>query len=71
MSTMFDDVDVVCPFFKNSDIQKISCEGVGESSTTTLNFPNRKKRDKHKEQFCDRGYKKCEIHKMLEAKYND
>lgn len=57
---------VKCPFYKNDDAQKITCEGIVDGSTLSLNF--RLKSDKRC-QFtifcCHHNYKFCEIYRML------
>lgn len=69
MPTMFDDVEAKCPFFKSSGKRKISCEGITDECTTCLIFISERKRNLHRNIFCDAKYKNCEIYKMLEEKY--
>ena len=38
MPTMYDDVDALCPFFRESDKQKIKCDGLTDRCTTNLMF---------------------------------
>ena len=71
MATMFDDVNVLCPYFHSSSKRKISCEGVTDDCITTLEFATKEKRNMHHEVFCDAKYENCEIHKMLEDKYEE
>jgi hypothetical protein len=66
---MFDDVNVMCPFFYSSDKRRISCEGITDGCITTLNFVSQEKCNTHRRIFCDAKYRNCEIHKMLEEKY--
>lgn len=58
---------VKCPFYKRDDSQKITCEGVVDESTLSLNFT---KKDGKRTQFtvfcCNtQNYKCCEIYRML------
>lgn len=71
MSTMFDDVDVLCPFFLSSGKRKISCEGITDDCTITLNFSSQEKRNLQRRIFCDDKYKCCEIYRMLREKYEE
>lgn len=71
MPTMFDDVNAVCPFFRYSNERKISCEGITDGCVTNIEFNSKKKRDLHRRVFCNAKYKNCEIHKMLEEKYEE
>lgn len=71
MPTIFDDVDVRCPFFKASDKRKISCEGITDDCILKLIFFSEKKRNLHHRIFCCEHFKKCEIYRMLEEKYAD
>jgi hypothetical protein len=70
MSTLFDDVDAVCPFFLRSSRKTVTCEGIMDGCVTTVCFEDTDLRDRHREIFCNRKYKNCEIHSMLMAKYD-
>lgn len=71
MPTMYDDVDVKCPFFLSSGKRKVSCEGITDDCTISLNFITRDKKRLHCEIFCNEHFKNCEIYRMLEEKYED
>lgn len=71
MSTMFDDADVKCPFFLSSSKRTISCEGITDDCTTTLNFSSREKRNAQLRIFCADKYEYCEIYRMLEEMYEE
>lgn len=71
MPTMFDDVDAKCPFYRSSGKRKITCEGITDDCTTTLTFTSQEKKALQKKIFCDAKYENCEIHKMLEEKYEE
>jgi len=60
-----------CPFYRSSDALKIVCEGITDDCTMHLIFNARKKRNLHRELFCDARYQYCEIYRMLEEKYAD
>jgi hypothetical protein len=68
---MYDDVDVKCPFFLSSGKRKVSCEGITDDCTISLNFITRSKKLLHCEIFCNEHFKNCEIYRMLEEKYED
>ena len=71
MPTMFDDVEAKCPFFLSSGKKKVTCEGITDDCTTSLNFISQQKRNLHRRIFCDARYTNCEIFKMLEEKYEE
>lgn len=71
MPTMYDDVNVKCPFFTASDKTRITCEGITDDCATVLRFTTQEKRNHHHINFCDERYKACEIYKMLKEKYKD
>lgn len=71
MPTMYDDVHAICPYFHSSNKRKISCEGITDGCTTTLEFESQEKRNMHRRIFCDAKYKNCEIYRMLEEKYEE
>ena len=71
MPTSFDDVEAQCPYFQYSQKKYIVCEGIIDGSTTKLEFNTKSKRDQHRRLFCDSKYCNCEIHMMLEGKYED
>ncbi len=60
-----------CPFYKSAATQSITCEGITDDCIIKLLFISPEKRDLHREIFCDRRYKNCEIYTMLEKKYED
>ena len=69
MPTMYDSVDVKCPFFRSGSKRKISCEGITDECITSLIFISEAERKFHKKVFCDNRYENCEIFRMLEDKY--
>lgn len=71
MPTMFDDVEAKCPFFLSSGKRKITCEGITDDCTTNLTFVTQQKRNLHRKIFCDARFQNCEIHRMLEEKYDE
>lgn len=62
-----------CPFYvsDNSKLKRIVCEGITQDCKTVLVFRSGKKRLQHKQIFCDKAYKNCEIYRMLMEKYED
>lgn len=71
MPTMYEDVDVKCPFFRSSGKRKLTCEGITDDFTISLNFITRDKKCLHCKIFCNEHFEKCEIYRMLEEKYED
>lgn len=62
---------VRCPFYleKQSDKNRIKCEGVMVGTSTQLTFREDKKW--YLRGFCCSNYEKCRIFKMLNAKYEN
>lgn len=76
MSTTWKDVDVQCPFYLSSDSglktgYVVRCEGVTEGGKLCHRF----KREKHMADFmstyCNDGYIRCPIYRMLMEFYDD
>lgn len=64
-SGSFEQVDVLCPFYKNDGIQRIVCEGLVSDSSITLTYMNKVDCKRQKKVFCCKNYKKCEVYRML------
>jgi hypothetical protein len=63
---------VKCPFFRNDDgRRRINCEGITDQSITAVIFRTRGGYNTQIRVFCCEHYKKCEIYRMLMAKYDD
>lgn len=62
---------ILCPFYMSMAQKSITCEGITEYCTTKLLFETADKRDQHRDIFCDKKYKNCEIYRMLEKKYEE
>lgn len=66
------DAIVQCPFYKSDDGKsKIVCEGLVEESILSTTFG---RRDDYKTQitvFCSDHYRKCEIFRIINSKYDD
>lgn len=60
-----------CPFYRDDESHRISCEGVGDADTTVLTFRLRKDRDQQIRIFCAGDYAKCEVFRMILEKYED
>ena len=71
MATNYDDAEALCPYFQYSQRKHIVCEGIIDGSNTRLEFDTQANRNKYRRRFCDSKYQKCEIHRMLERKYDD
>lgn len=69
MSTMYDDVEAICPYFVRSDKRKIVCEGMKDYSLG-LEFDRARERDIYREKYCNTyDYTKCDICVLLNKKY--
>lgn len=65
-------VDVICPFYKYDDgKRRITCEGIIDNSSLALIYHNRKDYEMQFTVFCCEHYKKCEVYRLLKAKYPD
>lgn len=71
ITTNYDDVEALCPYYKGSNAKQISCEGITEGSITILSFSSKEKRNKQRRIFCNQRYENCEVFRMLEEKYED
>jgi hypothetical protein len=65
------DVDVVCPFFRRNDPNRIRCEGVENRNTINLVFEDTKQQEAYLHRFCCdiKQYKRCLICEALNRKY--
>ena len=65
------DVDVVCPFFRRVDSNRIRCEGVEDSNTLNLVFGDIQQQEAYMYRFCCNinKYKRCLICDALNRKY--
>lgn len=71
-SGSFKQVYVQCPFYKYDDGRRhITCEGLIDKSSITLNYLIRRDFNKQLEVFCCEHYKKCEIYRTLMEKYDE
>ena len=61
--------DVKCPFFKNCDTMKISCEGIVDQSSVKLCFGTKNQKENYRRLFCECDYETCRLYKMLYGKY--
>lgn len=71
MSTTYQDVDVLCPFFRELSKRGISCEGLTDDSIIKQWFNSPKGKELHTDVFCKKKYTNCEIYRMLEKKYEE
>jgi hypothetical protein len=65
------DADVVCPYYKASQPNRIRCEGVAARSNINLTFEDTKKQEEYMTGYCCdiRNYYKCLICETLNRKY--
>lgn len=68
---IFADKNVVCPFYKWQDNQKICCEGIVDNSTLHLAFASPADRLKQVVKHCNSmdRYPTCPVAKMLNEMY--
>lgn len=68
-----DNYYVSCPFYKKDEPVKIRCEGLEDDNRIILQFYTAQKKKTYMDQFCksQADYKKCEICKMIEKKYEE
>lgn len=63
---------VGCPFYIYDDSKaRICCEGIVEGCELILRFRRKEGMEQQKKIFCCEHYKKCEVFRMLMAKYED
>ena len=73
MPRVYDGICAVCPFYLQSNKKSITCEGITEHCSTALQFDSEEARNQHRRIFCDSqtNYKKCEVFKVLDEKYDE
>ncbi len=69
MPSVYEDVDAKCPFYKRSNKNSISCEGIVSNSSLTIGYVSPKEKATQKRVFCNDRYQNCEIYQMLMQKY--
>ncbi len=69
--TRWIDADVVCPYYKASQPNRIRCEGVEAKSNINLTFEDTKKQAEYMGVYCTNihNYYKCLICYTLNRKY--
>ena len=63
--------NVVCPYYKCEERQKIFCEGVERNTAIHLAFATPPQLKEYKSRFCEGEYGGCRIADMLERKWED
>ena len=71
MGTVYDDVDVVCPFYQSEKKMAIRCEGVSDAMVNISEYRTMADKKSHKEMFCKGKYKTCDVYEMIMKKYTD
>lgn len=74
-----DNVYAQCPYFRENSSKEqrklgnIRCEGVSKDNNIHLVFGSSTKKREYKERYCYslKGCKQCQIHKMLDGKYEN
>ena len=63
---------VQCPFYKYDDGKhRITCEGIVDNSTLSLNYNHKKDYKTQITVFCCEHYKNCEVYRLLMEKYQE
>lgn len=71
-SGSYKQVYVQCPFYKSDDGKsKIVCEGLVEESILSTTFGRRDDYETQITVFCSNHYRKCEIFRIINSKYDD
>lgn len=71
MPRTYNEALILCPFYQSMGYKSITCEGITEDSIIKVTFNTPDKRDEHRNLFCEKRYKNCEICAMLEKKYEE
>lgn len=70
MATTYESVNVKCPFYKEDARNQIRCEGICETSTSTVHmFRDQKTRLKYQKKYCEARYKDCPCFRQNMTKY--
>lgn len=67
----FDDYLIQCPFFKDADKARISCEGVQDGITVSLGFSNSNDKRVYLARHCCRRYTHCPYYKIVDSSYSE
>ena len=62
-------VEVICPFYRSEDGQRICCEGVEDNSSIHVVFPTPQRKQNYSFKQCCRDYDECMVAEMLYDKY--
>ena len=65
----WNDSDAKCPFFKDHTAGSIACESPIPGSSIRMTFITQADKKVQYELYCCRGYKCCEIYRMVMGKY--
>ena len=63
------DKNVNCPYCKNDDGLKISCEGIARTKGVHLTFDTREETLMYHKDFCIRDLKSCPIAQLVNKKW--
>ena len=73
MPTSRTDTNVICPFYRYDSFskRKIVCEGITDTSSLALQFPNAREYNQQLKIFCCSKCENCEVYRMLMQKYEE
>ena len=70
MATDWNDVDVLCPFYRRTEGRRISCEGLLVNSVIQQRFRDERSKGMFMRRYCNSAWEDCPIAIMIdEAKY--
>lgn len=62
--------NVVCPYYRDEDAQRIRCEGVGPGTVIHLAFSCKENLRDYRKKFCEGCWRECMIAGALNRKYD-
>lgn len=62
----YDDVFVLCPFFKRRHPNDIVCDGTMEGQEFSVRYSKAEVLDYHAKHLCQKDYKECLLYRMIE-----
>ena len=61
--------EVVCPFYRSEDGQRVCCEGVEDNSSIHVVFGTPQNKQRYSLKYCCNRYDDCKVAQMLYDKY--
>lgn len=69
MATSYMSACVRCPFYKGDEGKRLICEGIDKKCNIHQQYESKDDKRKRMMEYCTKNYKKCELYKILENKY--